>query len=1522
MNKKILLFVLFSTMYTFAVAQVSEKDKQIAVSLVQAHAAALKLTPEQIGNMEVSSSYADEQTGIRYVYMQQTYQSLQVHNRLLVLSFKNDKLLSQSGTLVDYMDQRVSVADGKPSVSPDLAVRTAIADRKYPQTATPVVLGVDKNGQRFRFGKLDIAEEDITATLKWLPSDSDKSVRLVWEVYIVSALSSDYWLVYVDALNNTVVHIDNLTVYENGSHHPHGQDCSSHASAHATTHTDALSTNHTPTTSARTGSQSPELIVSAKYRVIPFPAENPEAPGGAPALVTNPWLTIPGNATTLNWHTGLGGTNYNYTRGNNVWAYHDRTSLNTALESKSAPSKDLILSDFDYVPDFNVGPTQTTPVQNQQFNITNVFYWSNIIHNVMYQYGFTEAAGNFQEDNLGRGGLGNDYVRAEAQDAGGINNANFATPVDGSLPRMQMYLWDLSTPFRDGDVDNGVIVHEYAHGISNRLTGGPNQASCLSNAEHMGEGWSDYYSMMFTQNWATSNLNTGFTTQRTLGLYALNGTNLFPASPPGTGIRNYPYSTNMAISPQVYTASLPTSPHTRGEVWAATLWDMTWNIIQQVGTINPNIYDVSGGGGNVIALRLVTEGMKLQPCSPGFIDGRNAILQADMNLYGGAYQCAIKEAFRRRGMGSLASQGSSSSVTDQVPDYSLGDFSLELLQNNVTATPEGNNIYYTNRLTTDACQALTNYILTDTLPLTVTFVSANAGGTYNPATRVVSWTINQAVSSTADYNFEVKINAGAYFPPIELIDENVPSNSVPSFWTPTSTTATQWIATDAQSKSAPYSFFSQELATVSDQMLTTTNAFALPATPLQLVFWHRYSTESGYDGGVVEISLDGGTNWADIGSANFIENGYNRMMNASAAAPLASRLAFSGNVANFIRSVVDLSSYTNENNVKLRFRSCTDNSVTVLGWYVDDISIKKIATIDMRSALYTSLSQLVLTADTTMVVLAPTGCETPEISSIDVTQPGCDIPIGGTIEILPTGSEVYEYSIDGETFHPNALFTGLPAGEYNVTVRVQSNPDCSWTYPNNPIIIQAQPSVPGTPGEVSGPTNVCPYIGNSTVLTYSVEPVAGATSYQWVVPPTVTLISGQGTNSITVTVNSNFLSSANRMFRVTATSNCGTSAERLFWLLAQFPTTPAPIQASSTDICSVIGTPNTITYSIPKVAHATSYIWSAQPGTTTISHPQGVGVNDTIVEILFTPGFTSSVVSVTAVNDCGVSGTRSLNIQRVNPSTPGLISGPTNVCEYIAPGGSSATYSVTPQPNVQSYNWTLPVGATSIIGQGTHLISFIYPVGYTGGSISVEAINGCGISAARTLNVSVLSPGAPSAIDVTPISNCPVRIYQYGVATSGNTSSIQWQVPAGATLLSGQGTNTIQVEYPAGAISGEVRAQSVNNCGSSAARVLKIKLPACPENPPTYTKAAIEEVQPFTVRVSPNPTAGMFQIHVEALSKEKIQARILNIHGMVVEQFNIVPGLNKQAGGTLKTGVYFLEVQQGMHREVKKLIRL
>ena len=82
------------------------------------------------------------------------------------------------------------------------------------------------------------------------------------------------------------------------------------------------------------------------------------------------------------------------------------------------------------------------PPPYQPAAVTNLFYWNNIIHDVMYLYGFDEASGNFQEDNEGTDGLGSDYVNAEAQDGSGTNNANFFTPADGSNPRMQMFLWD------------------------------------------------------------------------------------------------------------------------------------------------------------------------------------------------------------------------------------------------------------------------------------------------------------------------------------------------------------------------------------------------------------------------------------------------------------------------------------------------------------------------------------------------------------------------------------------------------------------------------------------------------------------------------------------------------------------------------------------------------------------------------------------------------------------------------------------------------------------------------------------------------------------------------------------------------------------------------------------------------------------------------------------------------------------------------------------------------------------------
>ncbi|MBK7226958.1 MAG: M36 family metallopeptidase [Saprospiraceae bacterium] len=286
--------------------------------------------------------------------------------------------------------------------------------------------------------------------------------------------------------------------------------------------------------------------------------------------------------------------------------------------------------------------------------MTNLFYWNNLIHDVTYNHGFTEAAGNFQVNNYGRGGVGADDVRAEAQDGGGTCNANFGTPPDGSRPTMQMYICGS----RDGDFDNGVIAHEYAHGISNRLTGGPANVGCLSNTEQMGEGWSDWLGLIMTIEPGDAG-----TDPRPIGTW------LFGQAPSGPGIRPFPYSTSLAIDPSTYDAIKTRSiPHGVGSVWCAMLWDLTWKLIDQYG-YDPDLHN--GSGGNNMAMLLITEAMKLQPCSPGFVDGRNAILRADTILNGAANACMIWDCFARRGLGFSASQGSSGSRSDGVEAYDM-----------------------------------------------------------------------------------------------------------------------------------------------------------------------------------------------------------------------------------------------------------------------------------------------------------------------------------------------------------------------------------------------------------------------------------------------------------------------------------------------------------------------------------------------------------------------------------------------------------------------------------------------------------------------------------------------------------------------------------------------------------------------------------------------------------------------------------------------------------------------------------
>ncbi|HYO98788.1 MAG TPA: M36 family metallopeptidase, partial [Pyrinomonadaceae bacterium] len=333
--------------------------------------------------------------------------------------------------------------------------------------------------------------------------------------------------------------------------------------------------------------------------------------------------------TTINTTAGWMGTS-TVTTGNNVEAYLD-TDANNAPDANNTTG----LSNghaFSSTQDFTF-PFSTTadPRTQQAAVVTNLFYFNNFMHDFSYGLGFTEAAGNFQTNNYGRGGLGADSVRAEAQDGSGTNNANFATPPDGQRPRMQQYLFTSPNPDRDSSMDGDVVFHEYGHGISNRLIGnGSGLGGTQSGA--MGEGWSDYWACTLGNDGLVGEYSTGNTT---------------------AGIRRAAYTVpaNSVHDSYADVCVGGCQVHRDGEVWAATLWDLR----TQLGA---NITD-----------RIVLNGMKFTPSRPSFLNARDGILQADQNLNGGANRCAIWTVFARHGMGvsAVGNDGTTHTAATDLP---------------------------------------------------------------------------------------------------------------------------------------------------------------------------------------------------------------------------------------------------------------------------------------------------------------------------------------------------------------------------------------------------------------------------------------------------------------------------------------------------------------------------------------------------------------------------------------------------------------------------------------------------------------------------------------------------------------------------------------------------------------------------------------------------------------------------------------------------------------------------------------
>lgn len=719
----------------------------IALDYLRANTAEYNLTAEDVADIIVTSSHTSKHNGVTHIYTRQRVAGLEINTAVTNFNIARDgSVINVGNRYLNDVANKINTTT--PTINAATAIQFAAAQLGLPLNEPLVVEeSVGGTAQEAVFSSAGISLDPIPVKLMYQP-DLYGNLRLAWEMVIYELDAYHWWHLWVDAETGNILYkYDWVTHDDFGFENAPIGTLANHADAH--THGTSA---HTP--------------LAGTYNVYPQPVESPIH--GDRELVSDPDDTL---ASPLGWHDDdfVAGADYTVTRGNNTHAYQDLGVPNFPDPFSDAEGGAGLVFDFPY--------DDSQPfTAYKDAAVTNLFYWTNINHDVYYHYGFTEEAGNFQEHNYGRGGIGgeSDYVFAEAQDGSGTDNANFATPVDGMNPRMQMYVWVTTDPGNtiDGDFDAGIIAHEYGHGISIRLTGGRNDVGCMNHTEREGEGWSDWLGLVLT----TLPEHTE-TSPRGVGAFAL-------AQPPdGPGIRAFPYTTDMEVNPQTYADIADASvPHGVGSIWATMIWDLYWAYVNAYG-YDADVYNAGGGSGNQQVIQLIFDGMKMQICEPTFVDARDAILAADQATTGGINECMIWNVFARRGLGFSADAGAASSATDGVeafdlPAQCLSDFTVVADTLSICAPSDG--------MTTVNLATLTAFA--EEITLSADNVPASATTSFSPTTITSlpgssTLTIGNTGSVTPGTYFVDIIGTAASATEIGKLKLNV-ADSVPSATTP------------------------------------------------------------------------------------------------------------------------------------------------------------------------------------------------------------------------------------------------------------------------------------------------------------------------------------------------------------------------------------------------------------------------------------------------------------------------------------------------------------------------------------------------------------------------------------------------------------------------------------------------------------------------------------------------------------------------------------------------------------------
>ncbi len=1008
-----------------------------------------KKYPGLKGSFKISHQHISKISGIRHTYLVQTYEGAEILNSIMSLHQKrNGEMIKSNDGLhpevLKYQPASKSYMTLERAVSKYASLKDIVIHSK-----TIIKNGDERSLDKIVFENPSLSNEDITAKKAWMIKEG--RLTPVWN--FVGFFNSILLDTRINAATGEL--IEELVLTSNcGFDH--------NATQHAETcFWDSKESTDTQANSKRNSIEENNAVVNSmapQYNVFPIPIESPIY--GTRSEIVDPSTA---NASPFGWHDtdGVSGAEYTTTKGNNAEVKDDQLADNEFTAGQFADGGTNLDFDFPFI--------ESNASQNFNASATNLFYWNNIIHDITYEYGFDEVAGNYQANNYGKGGLGNDHVYVDGLDGIGFNNANFSPGIDGQNGRMQMFRWvvgttssinsplsiqqnlstigrasfgattydiidtivltdpilgcssiintsalagkialidrgdchlsakvynaqlagaigviicqntidppvnmpggdnanlvtipaimlsqalcnSIKTEINNGNVvvstlrykqfdsgfDNGVIVHEYAHGISNRLTGGAANSGCLSNQEQMGEGWSDWFALMLTMKPGDN-----AATPRGIGNYLLG------QGPNGQGIRTLKYTTDMNINPGTYDNIKTLSiPHGVGNVWATMLWDLSWAFIDKYG-ISTNLY--SGNAGNNRVMKIVMEAMKLQPCSPGFVDARDAILLADEILYNGENQAMIWKVFARRGLGFSAQQGSVFSRADGVQKFDVppayNDLQMTVVANQSVASIN-DSIVYTIKVKNNSNTTISSIDLKDTLSNDHMVLSLSNGGTF--VDTIISFpTFSLAAGDSTTRLVYTKVISNVVNLPT-IIDS---AGSGQNIFIPSITNSAYgpFIKTSSSPYDGTPHWFVKDDSVGVDKFLTLKNAVQLTSKS-KFSFWHKFNTEPTWDGGQIQISFDNKLTWQNL-TSQITQGFYNSYIDEDPSMP-----AFSGLAANYFNTIVDLGVFAGKI-AHLRFYMHCDPFTGGDGWYIDDIVLSDCR--DVASLLTCQSSSLV-----------------------------------------------------------------------------------------------------------------------------------------------------------------------------------------------------------------------------------------------------------------------------------------------------------------------------------------------------------------------------------------------------------------------------------------------------------------------------------------------------------------------------------------------------------------------------------